>query len=354
MFESARFGLSLASDNHSGVHPRVLEAMLAANRGHAHAYGLDEVSELTRAEFKRVFGADAEPYYVFTGTAANVLSLSPFMRSFEAVIASEVAHLHLDECAAPEKFLGGKVWTLPTRDGKIRPAQADTLLERRGDQHFAQPRVVSLTQPTELGTTYSLEELRAWRTWCSEKNLMLHLDGARLANAAAFLNVSLREMMTAAQPDVVSLGGTKSGLLGAEAVVVFDRQAREPLRFLRKQAMQLPSKSRYLAAQFYAYLTGDLFVEIAKHTTASARRLADRLSEFPEIRLAHPVESNALFVSLPAAWMKPLRERFFFYVWDADQEARLCRWMISWDWTDATEAAVLAHIREVKQCFPIA
>jgi threonine aldolase len=190
MYDDLKFAFSLGSDNHSGVHPRVLESMLAANRGHAHAYGMDELCQLTAKEFKRVFGPEVEAQYVFTGTAANVLSLAPLLKSFEAVICSEVAHLHLDECAAPEKFWGGKLWTVPSRDGKISVAQCEEFLDRRGDQHYAQPRAVSLTQPTELGVCYTLDELRAWREWTQQKNLLLHIDGARLPNAAAFLDCS--------------------------------------------------------------------------------------------------------------------------------------------------------------------
>jgi threonine aldolase len=351
MFDEFKFNLSLGSDNHSGVHPRVIEALLAANRGHAHAYGMDEVSELTVVEFKRVFGASVDPQYVFTGTAANVLSLAPLLKSFEATICSEIAHLNMDECAAPEKFLGGKLWTLPSLDGKITPAQCAMHLERRGDQHFAQPRAVSLTLPSEMGVCYSLAELREWRRFTREQNLMLHLDGARLANAAAYLDVSLKTLTSELGADVVSFGGTKNGLLGAETVLLFSDQAKAGFKFYRKQAMQLSSKTRFLAAHFYAYLKDDLWLEIARHTTAGARQLAEHLSEFPELRLAFPVQSNALFVHVPKPWLKPLREKFFFYIWDSDTQ--LCRWMISWDWNETRLEEFLSALREVKKCFPV-
>ncbi len=349
MFEDLEFATSLGSDNHSGVHPKILQAVVAANRGHAHAYGLDEVSKLAALEFKRLFGDTVEAQYVFTGTAANVLSLSGLVKSFEAVIASEAAHLQQDECGAPEKFVGCKVMTVPSRDGRIRPEQLHTRLQRQGDQHFSQPRMVSLTQPTELGVCYTLPELRAWREWTTRKNLMLHIDGARLVNAAAFLNCSLRALTADIGVDVVSFGGTKNGLLGAEAVLLFSPLAKAHFKFYRKQAMQLSSKTRFLAAQFYAYLHQDLWLEIARHVTKTAQDLAARLAEIPEIQVQHAVESNALFVRLPKAWIGPLRERFFFYVWDVEQN--LCRWMISFDWQPETNTRLVDAIREVRECF---
>ncbi len=349
MFENLDFKLSLGSDNHSGVHPEILKAMIECNRGHAHAYGLDEVSQITAEEFKRVFGPTVQPEYVFTGTAANVLSLAPLLNSYHAVFCSEQAHLHLDECGAPEKFWGGKLFLLPSSDGKIHPEQCEEHLTRLGDQHFAQPKAVSLTQPTELGVCYTLEELARWKTFCRERNLMLHLDGARLVNAAAHLGCELRELTDGA--DVVSFGGTKNGLMGAEAVLLFSDQAKADFKFYRKQAMQLSSKTRFIAAQFYAFLHNDMWRNIAMHTTGLAKQLSESLSAFPEIRVAYPVQSNAVFVELPRTWVKPLRERYFFYIWDAKKS--LARWMISWDWSEELNRKLQADIGEVRTCFPI-
>lgn len=350
MFESIGFPTSLGSDNHSGVHPKVMDALMAANRGYAHAYGMDELCRLTEDEFKRIFGPSVQPEYVFTGTAANVLSFAGLVRSFEAVICSDLAHVHVDECGAPEKYLGCKLWAVKTQDGKILPAQTRDFLLRQGDQHFSQPRAVSLTQPTELGVCYSLEELREWRKFTRERNLMLHLDGARLANAAVTLGCSLREMTAEIGMDAVSFGGTKNGLMGAEAVLLFSDDAKKSFKFYRKQSMQLSSKTRFLAAQFYAYLKDDLWLEIARHVTSQAQKLKQRLDVFPEIRISFPVQSNGLFVQLPKAWIGPLRERFFFYVWDPD--INLCRWMISWDWSERKTESLLSAIAEVKKCFP--
>lgn len=344
MFDDLEFRSSLGSDNHSGVHPRVMEAIQAANQGHAHAYGLDEVCVLADKEFKRVFGDHVEAQYVFTGTAANVLALSGLVRSYEAVICSSLAHLHLDECAAPEKFWGAKLYTLPTENGKIHPEQCASLFERMGDQHFAQPRAVSLTQPTETGLCYTIKELKQWKEFCVQKNLMLHIDGARLANAAAHLKVSLKEITEVA--DVVSFGGTKNGLMGAEAVLLFSEDAKRGFKFYRKQAMQLSSKTRFLAAQFYAYLKNDLWREIAQQSLRLTKDLETKLQAFPEIEMAFPIESNALFVRLPKAWLKPFRQKFFCYVWDS--KTQLCRWMISWDWTTELNDKVIETIKEVK------
>jgi len=349
MFDQLEFRQSVGSDNHSGVHPKVMAAMVSANRGGAHAYGLDELSSLTQREFARVFGEAVQAEYVFTGTAANVLCLAPLLRSFEAVIASEQSHLHVDECAAPEKFLGAKLYTILSQDGKITPEQALPLLQRAGDQHYAQPKVVSLTQPTELGVTYSLDELRAWREFCRAKNLMLHIDGARLANAAAHLGVSIKDITQFA--DVVALGGTKNGLMGAEACLLLSEQAKTNFKFYRKQAMQLSSKTRFLAAQFYAYLKDDLYMEIAHHTTLQAKALARALGDFPSIELVFPVESNALFVQLPKAWVAPLKKNYFFYMWDPSTQ--LCRWMIGFDWQEKDTLALTNSLKEVKACFPV-
>jgi len=351
MFDSLKFSTSLGSDNHSGVHPKVMQALTAANRGHAHAYGLDEVSKLTEQEFKRVFGPNVEAQYVFTGTAANVLGLAGLMDSYQAVVASDLAHLHMDECGAPEKFLGSKIWPVRTEDGRIKPEQIEEYLERMGDQHYSQPRVVSLTQPTELGVCYSLSELQAWRKFTRDKNLMLQLDGARLANACVTLGCTMRELTAELGADVVSFGGTKNGLMGAEAVLLFTPEAKASFKFYRKQAMQLSSKTRFLAAQFYAYLQDDLYLEIARHVTSSAKQLAESLREFPAIHLPYAVESNALFVQLPKAWINPLREKYFFYIWDA--QFNLCRWMISYDWTEKHRQGLIDTLHEVRKCFPV-
>lgn len=348
MLSELRFPPSLGSDNHSGVHPRVMDALLGANRGHAHSYGLDELSELTKHEFTRVFGRSTHVDFVFNGTAANVLSLTSVLKPFESAVCSSLAHLHLDECSAPEKFHGTKLYLIDTEDGKIRPEQIEPFLERRGDQHYAQPRLLSLTLPTECGVVYSLEELKALRTYTRDRGLLLHIDGTRLANAAVHLNTTLAALTADLGVDVVSFGGTKNGLMGAEAVLIFNDEFKSHFKYHRKQAMQLSSKTRFLAAQFYAYLKDDLWREIASHVTREAQSLARRLTnEHPDFEIQFPVQSNALFVRVPAPLLKPLRERFFFYIWD--QKRNLGRWMINFDWTQKHSDSLLEAIREVKK-----
>ncbi|MCB0386546.1 MAG: aminotransferase class V-fold PLP-dependent enzyme, partial [Bdellovibrionales bacterium] len=273
------FRTGFGSDNHSGVHPRLLEFLLELNRGHAHSYGGDEVSALAYEEFKRHFGDDIDVHYVFNGTAANVLCLGALMTSYEAVICSEQAHLQLDECAAPEKYLGCKLVPLPSKDGKITPAQVLETLKRRGDQHHAQPRVISITQPTELGTVYSLSEMKALAKVARDHDLFLHVDGARLVNAAVHLDVDLKTLTSGVGVDALSFGGTKNGLLGAEAVILFGSRRRADFKFLRKQAMQLPSKMRFISGQFLIYLREGLWREIAIHSTQIAKKLEATLKE---------------------------------------------------------------------------
>jgi threonine aldolase len=345
MFETAKFSFGLGSDNHSAVHPKIFEAMAFANHGHAHSYGMDEISELARLEFARVLGRPVEPFYVFNGTAANVVSLRCLLQPFESVICSSQSHLHLDECGAFESAHGAKLWTISSQDGKFLPKDVSDVLSRRGDQHYSQPRAVSLTVPTELGVVYSPQELEEWRRFCDHENLYLHWDGARLANAAVHLGLSLKELIDIGQPDAVSFGGTKNGLLGAECFLFFSEKFASNAKFYRKQSMQLPSKTRYLAAQFYAYLRDDLWQDIAQISVGGAKDLSERLKQFPEIKVIFPVESNALFVQLPESWLKPLREQFFFYIWD--RQRRVVRWMISFDWSMEKCEALIKALKEL-------
>lgn len=322
---------SLGSDNHSGIHPRILQALLEANSSHAHSYGGDEFSRECEKLFKKIFGSDSSAFLVFNGTAANVACLKALTRSYEAVICSEQSHLHLDECGAPEYHLGIKLLTLPSEDGKIRPEQIGRLLVRLGDQHHVQPRVVSITQPTELGVCYTMEELAELRKFTRQHNLKLHMDGARLANAAVFLGVSLTELTSGVGLDALSFGGTKNGLLGGEVVVLWNQEEAKHFKFYRKQLLQLPSKMRFMSAQFLAYLNDDLYKEIAEHSHRMAKLLESGLRQISDIDIVHPVESNAVFAKIPKSWSKILKDEMFFYVWDEHQW--LCRLMTSFDST---------------------
>lgn len=339
-----KFKKSLGSDNHSGVHPQIFEMINLSNRGHAHSYGMDELSELTLLEFKRVFGPQVQVHYVFNGTAANVISASVGLKRYQAILCSEQAHLHLDECGSPEALAHTKVISLKSEDGKISPEQALEWLQRPGDQHFAQPKLISLTQPTELGVVYTLDELKAWRNFADQHQLLLHLDGTRLANAAHTLKCELKDMTC--YFDFVSMGGTKNGLMGAEAILTFNPSYKEDLKFHRKQMLNLPSKTRFLAAQFYGYLKDDLYKKIAQDVCLQAQNLKKSLAEFPEIQIAHPVQSNALFVRLPKDWVKPLKDDFFFYIWDFEQN--IARWMLSFDWTEKDSLNLIHNIQKLR------
>lgn len=333
------------SDNHATVHPRVLATIHEANAGHAPSYGTDDWTRRAVALFRAHFGPTAEIFFVFNGTAANMLSLRALTRPGEAVLCSDVAHVDVDECGGPEFFIQGKLRPLPSVDGKLTVEALERSFVRRGDVHFAQSRVLTLTQPTELGTVYSLDEMRALIGWAKTKNLFVHVDGARLATAAVALGAGFRELTTELGVDAVSFGGTKNGLLGGEAIVALTPAASAHLAVLRKQAGQLPSKSRFIAAQFVAYLEGDLWREIASRSVRQAKRLEEGARGMRGVEIARPVQSNAVFARIPRDVYKKLVDRHFFYVWD--ESTWECRWMTSWDLEDSDTDAFLASLREL-------
>ncbi|GAB4329930.1 MAG: low specificity L-threonine aldolase [Calditrichia bacterium] len=334
-----------ASDNNAGVHPRVLKAIEAANVGHVVGYGDDPYTEQLREVFRREFGPDTTVYPVFNGTGANVLSLKALTQSFHSIICTEQAHLHVDECGAPEKFTGCKVIPVPTSDGKIRVEDISRHLHGFGFEHHSQPRVISITQVTELGTVYTPEEIREIAELAHRHGMYLHMDGARLANAAAALNCSFKEITTDAGVDVLSLGGTKNGLMNGEAVVFLKKGLDENFKYFRKQAMQLGSKMRFMSVQFLEWFEGELWRELALHANRMAGLLAERVAKLPRIRITRPVEANGVFAVVPPEIIEPLRESFFFYTWD---EARHeVRWMCSWDTTEADVDAFVNRMREL-------
>lgn len=318
------------SDNHAGIHPQIMDAIIKANVDHAASYGTDQLSEDCRQVFKNHFGSQAEIYFVFNGTAANVLALKAMMKSFESCLATEMSHLNVDECGAPE-FFAGKLIPVQSIHGKLTILELEKHLIRLGDQHFAQPRVLSLTQPTEVGTVYSLEELKTLITWAKKNKLFVHMDGARLTNAITTLKCSYKEMTTDLGVDVVSFGGTKNGLMFGEAVIFLNPQLAQDFKFYRKQAAQLPSKTRFMAAQFLAYFNNQLGEKIAKHSCDMAIYLKSEIEKLNslDLQINYPVQSNAVFVQIPKRMIKTLRSKFFFYVWN---EANFeCRLMTSWD-----------------------
>ncbi len=336
---------TFASDNWSGVHPEVLEAIMAANVDHAPSYGADPVTARATALFKEHFGDDADAFFVFNGTGANVVGLQSLLRPFEAVICAEGAHINVDECGAPERFLGSKLVAVPTPDGKLTPELVERAAGGVGDEHHVQPRVVSITQSTEVGTRYLVDEVAALANWAHDRGMMLHLDGARLANAAASLGVGLSTFGSAAGVDVLSFGGTKNGAMGAEAVVVFGGAGDSPMRYLRKQSMQLASKMRFVSAQFVALLSDDLWRRNATHANTMAQRLADGVTAVPGVSLAYPVQANGVFALLPRSATEVLQEEFPFYLWD--EATGVVRWMASFDTTEDDVDALVAAVARV-------
>ncbi|TWP35476.1 threonine aldolase family protein [Leekyejoonella antrihumi] len=332
-----------ASDNYSGIHPEVLAAIVRANGGHQTAYGDDVYTGHLQEVFRRHFGPSAEAYPVLNGTGANIISLQAVTQKWEAVVCAASAHINVDECGAPERMGGLKLLTVPTEDGKLTPELVDRQAWGYGDEHRAQPKVLSITQTTELGTAYTVDEIRALAEHVHAKGMVLHVDGSRLSNAAATLGISFKEMTTDAGVDILSFGGTKNGILLGEAVVVLNPDAAVGLKYLRKQSMQLASKMRFISAQLEALLTDELYLRNAKHSNAMATRLAEAVRDIPGITLPRPVQANAVFALLPKAVSLRLMETFRFYFWD--EVTGEVRWMCSFDTTESDIDAFAAAIR---------
>jgi len=335
---------TFGSDNHSGVHPRALEAIAAANSGPAVAYGRDAWTEEAVAKFREHFGRKADVYIVFNGTGANIVSLSTLARSFQAVICSEHAHINADECGAPENATGCKLLTVHTADGKLTCEHIARHLQGRLDQHRVQPAVVSITQASELGTVYSPAEVKEIAAFCHHHGLFLHMDGARLCNAAAGLDKGLGEISGELGVDILSFGGTKNGLLLGEAVVCFHPELSRNTIFVRKQSMQLASKMRFIAAQLTALLSDGLWLENAAHANRMARLLEEKVNKIPGVAVVQPVQANAVFASLPRAAIEKLLKKYFFYTWDEDKNE--VRWMCSWNTTEKQVEDFARAVRE--------
>ena len=330
------------SDNHAGVLPEVLAAIGAANDGtHAGSYGHDALTERVEALFRRELGEDARAFLVFNGTGGNVVALRALCQPWEGVVCAETAHLNVDEGGAPERMGGLKLLTVPTPDGKLTPDLVARRLVRFGDEHAIQPRVVSITQSTELGTLYSRAELAALCEQAHAHGLLLHVDGARITNAAAALGCTLAEAVGDA--DALTFGGTKAGLLFGEAVVFLRPGLGDGALYLRKQSMQLASKMRFAAAQFEALLEGERWRDAASHANAMARRLAEAVGDVVEI--TQPVQANAVFAILPPGAAAELQREWAFYTWD--EHTGEVRWMCSWDTTEEDVEAFAAAVREV-------
>jgi len=335
---------SFGSDNHAGIHPRILEAITEANSGPAIAYGADAHTAAAVAKFREHFGKNADVYFVFNGTGANIIALTTLARPFNAVICSEYAHINADECGAPENFCGCKLKTIHAPDGKITIDDISRQLQGRLDQHRVQPSVVSITQASELGTVYSAAEVREIAAFCHGHGLFLHMDGARICNAAASLGTGLGDVSSRLGVDILSFGGTKNGLLLGEAVVCFNPELSKNTIFIRKQAMQLASKMRFIAAQFTALLSDDLWLQNAAHANRMAQMLAEKIKSIPGLEIIQPVQSNAVFASLPRPAIDKLLKKYFFYIWD--EEKNEVRWMTSFSTTEEEIDRFAAAIRE--------
>lgn len=333
-----------ASDNYAGAHEEVLTALALANGGHQTAYGGDDYTEQLQQVFRRHFGARAQVFPVFNGTGANVVALQAVTDRWGAVVAADSAHIHVDEGGAPERVGGLKLLTVPTEDGKLTPELIDREAYGWEDEHRAMPQVVSLTQNTELGTVYTPDEIRGICDHAHERGMAVHLDGARIANAAASLDVPMRAFTNVAGVDILSFGGTKNGAVLGEAVVVLDPDRVRAMKHLRKMSMQLASKMRFVSVQLEALLAGDLWLRNARHANAMAQRLAEGARAVEGVEILYPVQANGVFARLPLEVAERLQKRHHFYFWD--EAAGTVRWMCSFDTTEDDVDAFIGALRE--------
>jgi len=335
---------SFASDNNAGVHPEMIDAITAANQGHVVAYGDDPFTERAVKVFQKHFGRDIAVYFVFGGTGANVLGLKAATKSYNAVICAETAHINVDECGAPEKFTGCKLLSVSTPDGKVTVEQIKHFLQGVGFEHHVQPRVISVSQATEMGTVYNRSELKTLADFAHRNDMLLHMDGARISNAAVSLNANFKEITRDVGVDVMSFGGAKNGMMYGEAVMFFDKKMAADFKYIRKQGMHLPSKMRFISAQFEALLSGDLWKRSAIHANRMARILATELEKVPQIKLTQPVEANGVFATVPGKYIPALQKKYFFYVWN--EEINEIRLMTSFDTTEDDIAQFVGLVKK--------
>jgi threonine aldolase len=342
---SAKLVRGFASDNNAGVHPEIIEAMARANDGHVRAYGDDPYTRSAVKKFEEHFGAGIAVFFTFNGTGANVLGLQALNRPYHAVLCSDYAHIYTDECGAPEKHTGCKLIPLAHQEGKITVEQVRHAYHGIGDQHHVQARVISITQATEMGTVYKPDEIRSLAGFAHEHDMFLHMDGARIANAAVSLKQTLREATRDLGVDVLTFGGTKNGMMGGEAVLFFNPPLSSDFLFLRKQGMQLASKMRFLAVQFDTLLTNDLWRRSAEHSNRMAKLLEAQLRTVPQVRIAWPVEANGVFAQIPQHAIETIKERYFYYPWI--EEDCIVRWMCSFDTTEEDVREFSSFVAEV-------
>ena len=320
---------SFGSDNHSGAAPQIMEAIAKANSNFAVAYGEDPFTKEAEDIFKRDFGPQTEVFFVFNGTGANILALKALTNTFNSILCADSAHINVDECGAPEKLTGCKLVPIAPVNGKISVDSVKKELKGFGFQHHSQPKVLSISQPTELGTLYTPKEIKELAGLMHSHGGYLHIDGSRISNAAAALNLNIREFTSDLGVDVLSFGGTKNGMLIGEAVVFFKKELAENFLYLRKQAAQLFSKNRFIAAQFTEFLKDGLNIRLASHSNAMAKYMEAKLKDIPEVTISRPVETNGVFAIMDKKITEKLMEKHFFYVWD--EETGEVRWMCSWN-----------------------
>ena len=333
-----------ASDNFSGVLPEVMEAIQKVNHGHSMAYGGDQYTASATEKFKQLFGEDIDVYFVFNGTGANVIGLSTLTQSWNSVICPSTAHIQVDECGAPDKFTGCKFIPIEVTDGKLTPELIKTQLHGFGFEHHSQPKVISITQCTELGTVYTPEEVKAICDLAHEHDMYVHMDGARLANAVASLDVDVREITNKAGIDVLSFGGTKNGMMLGEAVIFFNPELSKNTKYVRKQSMQLCSKMKYIACQFEALLTDDLWLKTARHANKMAGLLESEVRSIEAIKITQEVQTNGIWAIIPKDKIEKLQEEYFFWVWD--EHAGEVRWLCSFDTTEKDIKGFVALLKE--------
>ncbi len=334
-----------ASDNNSGIHPLILKAIENANVGHVVGYGGDPITEKAVQVFKNNFGEETEVFFVFNGTGANVLGLSTATQSFNSIICAETAHIQEDECGAPEKFTGCKLLPVEPVNGKLTPESILHHLKGFDFEHHSQPKVISISQVTEMGTVYQPSEIIALADLAHKNNMLLHMDGARIANAAVSLNLNFKAFTKDCGVDILSFGGTKNGMMLGEAVLFFNPELTNYTKYIRKQSMQLYSKMRFTSAQFIAYFENELWKQNATHSNKMAKLLETEVLKIPEIKITQPVDANGVFAIVPPEIIEQLKERFFFYMWnEAEHEVR---WMTSFDTTETEIYEFVSLIKEL-------
>lgn len=334
-----------ASDNNAGVSPEVLKKLEEVNTGHVVGYGDDPYTLSAIDTLKKHFGSECQPFLVFTGTAANVLSIASVQKPYHAVFCAETAHIQVDECGAPERFTGCKLIPLATDNGKITTEMLEPYMTGFGFEHHAQPGIISISQASELGTVYSLEEIRQLADFTHRYGLYLHVDGARLANAVVALETTFKEMITDTGVDLLSFGGTKNGLMAAESVIIFRKELVSSFKYIRKQGMQLSSKMRFIAAQFLAYFENDLWRKNAAHSNAMAVKLYQAVKDIPGVKVTQEVQANGVFAILPKKAIPRLQEEYFFYVWD--EKTGEVRWMTAFDTTEEDVKGFAERLRDI-------